>query len=157
MPLTQREAQRGHVLTLLASGKVTTAQAAEALGITRRQLRRLGSRLRAGGPTALAHGNRGRRAGRAVPDDLRGQITFAGCSRERNRSAQRDPRRGPLPQPSSSAQRNPAISFEATPARGGGPGPSVGLGTRPCGRDPGERPPGKVASARWAERLRGTN
>ncbi len=74
MPLTQREAQRGHVLTLLASGKVTTAQAAEALGITRRQLRRLGARLRAGGPTALAHGNRGRRIERAVPAGLRGQI-----------------------------------------------------------------------------------
>ncbi len=74
MPLTQREAQRGHVLTLLASGKVTSAQAAEALGITRRQVRRLGARLRAGGLTALAHGNRGRRAGHAVPDALRGHI-----------------------------------------------------------------------------------
>jgi transposase len=74
MSLTQREAQRGHVLTLLAGGKVTTAQAAEALGITRRQVRRLGARLRAGGLAALAHGNRGRRAGRAVSDALRGQI-----------------------------------------------------------------------------------
>ena len=32
MPLTPREAQRLHVLTLLESGKVTSKQAAEALG-----------------------------------------------------------------------------------------------------------------------------
>ena len=55
MPLTQREAQRVHVLTLLASGKVTTAQAAEALGITRRQLRRLGARR----PSRMAIGAAG--------------------------------------------------------------------------------------------------
>lgn len=74
MPLTQREAQRLHVLTLLANGKVTTAQAVEALGITPRQVRRLRAKLQAGGPTALAHGNRGRRAEHAVPDGLRGQL-----------------------------------------------------------------------------------
>lgn len=74
MSLTQQEAQRLHVLTLLESGKVAPTQAAEALGITQRQLRRLRATLRAGGPTALAHGNRGRQAEHAVPADLRAQI-----------------------------------------------------------------------------------
>ena len=61
MPLTPREMQRLHVLTLLESGKVTSTQAAEALGITRRQLGRLRVKLRAGGPTALREGTRGGR------------------------------------------------------------------------------------------------
>ncbi len=74
MPLSPRESQRLHVLTLLESGKVTTAQAMEALGVTERQLRRLRAKLRAGGPTALAHGNRGRRAAHALPEDLQAQI-----------------------------------------------------------------------------------
>jgi hypothetical protein len=50
------------------------AQATEALAIPARQLRRLRARLREGGPTALGHGNRGRRAAHAVPEDLRAQI-----------------------------------------------------------------------------------
>ncbi len=74
MPLTPREVQRLHVLTLLESGKVTSKQAAEALGITRRQLGRLRAKLRAGGPTALVHGNRGRQPTNAVPGATRDQV-----------------------------------------------------------------------------------
>src|SRR5574341_2128641 len=74
MPLSPRESHRLHVLTLLERGKVTLAQATEALAITDRQLRRLRARLREGGPTALGHANRGRRAAHAVPEDLRAQI-----------------------------------------------------------------------------------
>ncbi len=74
MPLTPREAQRLHVLTLLESGKVTSKQAAEALGITPRQLGRLRVKLRAGGPTALVHGNRGRPPTNAVPGATRDQV-----------------------------------------------------------------------------------
>src|SRR5574341_98446 len=74
MPLSPRESHRLHVLTLLESGKVTLAQATEALAITDRQLRRLRARLREGCPTALGHANRGRRAAHAVPEYLRAQI-----------------------------------------------------------------------------------
>jgi len=142
MPLTQREAQRGHVLALLASGKVTTAQAAEALGITRRQVRRLGARLRAGGPTTLAHGNRGRRAGHAVPDNLRGHILtlargkYAGFNdvhlteeAHRGRGAPREPgHRAPGPAgggpPLAAPPPLPAAPEPAPPAPAGrAPGP----------------------------------
>lgn len=64
MTLTLEESRRLHVLTLVESGKITPAQAAEALGLTERQLWRLRAKLRAGGPAALAHGNRGRRPAR---------------------------------------------------------------------------------------------
>lgn len=74
MPLSPRESQRLHVLTLLESGKTTTAQAATALGITVRQLWRLRARLRTGGPKALAHRNRGRARGHALPAGLRAQV-----------------------------------------------------------------------------------
>ncbi len=74
MPLSPRESQRLHVLTLLESGKTTTPHAVEALGISVRQLWRLRAKLRAGGPSALAHGNRRRRATHAVSDALRAQV-----------------------------------------------------------------------------------
>ena len=60
MTLTPAEGHRLHVLTLLESRRITTAQAAEALGITPRQVRRLRGKLRGGGPGALTHGNRDR-------------------------------------------------------------------------------------------------
>ena len=60
MTLTREESRRLHVLSLWERGKITTAQAVEALGRTERQLWRLRAKLRVGGPPALAHGNRGR-------------------------------------------------------------------------------------------------
>src|SRR5512143_3414322 len=60
MTLTPEEGRRLHVLTLLESTRITATQAAEALGLTVRQLRRLRGALRREGPAALIHGNRGR-------------------------------------------------------------------------------------------------
>lgn len=50
------------------------AQAAAALGLTARQVRRLRGRLRREGPGGLVHGNRGRPAPNQLPDPLRAQI-----------------------------------------------------------------------------------
>lgn len=74
MTLTQEEGRRLHVLTLLEGSQITTAQAAEALGLTTRQVRRLRAGLRCAGPAALIHGNRGHRSSRRLPDGLRTQL-----------------------------------------------------------------------------------
>lgn len=74
MALNPEEGRRLHVLSLLERGRITTAQAAEALGITPRQVRRLRRRLQQDGPEGLAHRSRGRRSARRLPDALRVQI-----------------------------------------------------------------------------------
>lgn len=74
MTLTPDEGHRLHVLTLLEGKRISLGQAAEALGVTPRQVRRLRVGLRRDGPTALIHGNRGRQAPHRLPEPLRTQI-----------------------------------------------------------------------------------
>jgi len=74
MILTPGEGQRLHVLTLLEGKRISLGQAAEALGLSPRQVRRLRVTLRREGPTALTHGNRGRRSPRRLPAALQTQI-----------------------------------------------------------------------------------
>ena len=74
MNLTPEEGQRLHVLTLLEGKRISVGQAAKALGVSPRQVRRLRVRLRREGPAALSHGNRGRPSGHRLPDPLRAQI-----------------------------------------------------------------------------------
>ena len=74
MTLTPEEGRRLHVLTLLEGKRISPGQAAEALGLTPRQVRRLRVGLRREGPAALIHGNRRRHATHRLPEDLRTQI-----------------------------------------------------------------------------------
>jgi transposase len=74
MTLTPEEGRKLHVLTLLEGRRISLGQAAEALGVTPRQVRRLRVGLRRDGPAALIHGNRGRHAPHRLPEDLRMQI-----------------------------------------------------------------------------------
>ncbi len=74
MNLTPEEGRRLHVLTLLEGKRISVGQAAKALGLSPRQVRRLRVRLRRDGPAALSHGNRGRRSGQRLPERLRAQI-----------------------------------------------------------------------------------
>jgi transposase len=74
MKLTPEEGRRLHVLTLLEGKRISVGQAAKALGLSPRQVRRLRVRLRRDGPAALIHGNRGRRSGQRLPERLRAQI-----------------------------------------------------------------------------------
>jgi transposase len=74
MILTPKAGRRLHVLTLLEGKRISLSQAAEALGVTPRQVRRLRGALRREGPTALSHGNRGRRSPRRLPAALQTQI-----------------------------------------------------------------------------------
>lgn len=74
MTLTPEEARRLHVLTLLEGKRISLGQAAKALSLTPRQVRRLRVGLRQEGPVALIHGNRGRRSVHRLPEDLQVQI-----------------------------------------------------------------------------------
>jgi hypothetical protein len=74
MTLTPEEGRRVHVLTLLEGKRIGVGQAAEALGLSPRQVRRLRVRLREAGPAALIHGNRGRRSDRRLPAALTTQV-----------------------------------------------------------------------------------
>ncbi len=74
MPLTPEEGRRLHVLNLLERGQITTAQAAEALELTPRQIRRLRGTLRQAGPAGLAHRSRERPAHNRLAAPLRAQV-----------------------------------------------------------------------------------
>src|SRR5579864_5372287 len=84
--LNQREHQRLHVLSRVHDGVLRAREAARLLGLSLRHLRRLLARWRQHGPTAVAHGNRGRRSPRRVAEPIRTRIvtlartTFAGVN-----------------------------------------------------------------------------
>ncbi len=72
--LTKKENRRAVVLATTGLGGRTNAQVAQALGLSIRQVQRLKKRLRAEGPTGLAHGSRGTTASHALPEDLAEQV-----------------------------------------------------------------------------------
>ncbi len=74
MELTPAEAHRLHVLTLLETRRITAQQAAETLGLSVRQVRRLRRTVRTVGPQGLPHGNRGRPSHNRCAEELRAQI-----------------------------------------------------------------------------------
>ena len=60
LTLSNKQLRRAEILTRLISGKLSTAEAAQLLGLTSRQVRRLRSRFSAEGVPSLVHGNTGR-------------------------------------------------------------------------------------------------
>lgn len=84
--LTHHEQQRLMVLSALDRGELLMADAAALLGRSVRQVRRLRQAYRTRGPTALAHGNRGRPSPRRVAESIRAQVvalaqtTYAGVN-----------------------------------------------------------------------------
>lgn len=74
MPLTPEEGRRLHVLNLLERGQITTAQAAEALELTPRQIRRVRATLRLAGPAGLTHRSRERPAHNRLAAPVRAQV-----------------------------------------------------------------------------------
>lgn len=55
--------------------KMTTKQAAEVLGLSRRQVQRLKKRVREKGPLGVLHGNRDRKPPHTFPPELKDQVT----------------------------------------------------------------------------------
>ena len=72
--LTKQEQQRAHVLSQLQEGQLTASAAARLMQMSVRHVRRLLAEVRAHGPAALAHGNRGRESQRRIAEDIRGRI-----------------------------------------------------------------------------------
>ena len=68
--LNQREQARLQVLNSVMEYQLPQIQAAELLGISERQLRRVLASYRRNGAAALAHGNRGRKPRNSVPEDV---------------------------------------------------------------------------------------
>lgn len=58
--LSEKQQRRAEILSRLASGALSTAEAAEYLGRTERQVRRLRERYRSLGLSSVVHGNQGR-------------------------------------------------------------------------------------------------
>ena len=68
--LNQREQARLQVLNSVMEYQLPRAHAAELLGISERQLRRVLAVYRRDGAAALVHGNRGRKPRNSVPEDV---------------------------------------------------------------------------------------
>jgi transposase len=86
--LNRAEQRRLLVLNHLESGALVSAEAAELLGLSIRQVRRLRAAYRERGAAALAHGNRGRRPAHALDAALAARVVtlatsiYAGFNRQ---------------------------------------------------------------------------
>jgi transposase len=72
--LSRKELHRPGLLKSACAGRITNRQAAEALGISVRQVRRLKRRFEAGGAPALCHRARGRPSPRRLSPALRDEV-----------------------------------------------------------------------------------
>jgi transposase len=72
--LTLNQVQRYETCQALLEGRLTTVEAARALGLSPRQVQRLKARLQADGPQALVHGNTARPPANKTPAKLKQQV-----------------------------------------------------------------------------------
>lgn len=72
--MSRKEAPRAGLVKAALAGRITNAQGAQALGVSRRQFRRLKARYREAGVRGLVHRLRGRPSPRAVDSALRDRI-----------------------------------------------------------------------------------
>ena len=72
--LSQKELSRTRILALVTDGHVSLPEAATAMGVSKRQARRLLRRFEKAGAAGLAHGNRGRRAPNRLAEETRQRI-----------------------------------------------------------------------------------
>lgn len=69
--LNRKESKRLYVMEQVLQGKLTIAQAAQLLGLSERQVKRLKGGMKVNGAAALAHKNRGRKPKHAVSGQVR--------------------------------------------------------------------------------------
>ncbi len=72
--MTEKERERLWVLRARAAGKLRTKEAAERLGVSERQVKRLLRALRSRGDAAAVHRLKGRRSNRALSAKVRGKV-----------------------------------------------------------------------------------
>jgi transposase len=74
LTLSGKELKRAQVLTRVLAGEWTECEAAEVLGLSVRQVRRLQAAYAEEGVQALVHGNRGRTPAHTLPASVRAQV-----------------------------------------------------------------------------------
>lgn len=72
--MSVEESRRVYVVDRIEAGELTIAEAAAALGVSRRQMKRLRKKVREGGPGAIVHGNVGRAPWHKTPAAVRDRI-----------------------------------------------------------------------------------
>lgn len=72
--LSRKELKRASVLECVLAGSMSPSDAAESLGISNRQVRRLKARYMAEGAPGLIHGNRGRKPKHALPEEKKEEV-----------------------------------------------------------------------------------
>ena len=72
--LSRKELHRPGLIKAACAGRITNRQAADALGLSPRQVRRLKRRFEAGGAEALRHRSRGRPSPRRLPEAVRDEV-----------------------------------------------------------------------------------
>ena len=72
--LNSKEQRRSQILGWLVAGQLSTREAQEVLGVSRRQLQRLKRTMLIDGAGALAHGNRGRPSAQRLAGEVRARI-----------------------------------------------------------------------------------
>lgn len=71
LTLTEDEQTRSHLMNLVLEGRVTVMEAANAMGLSERHSWRILKAYRERGASSLAHGNRGRRSPKVIPEELK--------------------------------------------------------------------------------------
>ena len=72
--MSEKEVRRAGVLARVKEGKLKVVSAAEILGLSYRQTKRLWRRFRRRGAVGLVHGNAGRRSNQAKPKEYRQRV-----------------------------------------------------------------------------------
>lgn len=86
--LNMKEANRLRAIQDTLSGRRTIADAAQVLGLSERQVKRLKKGVQNQGPGFLAHGNRGRKPANAIPTDVRRLVVEMATGDYRDTSCQ---------------------------------------------------------------------
>jgi transposase len=74
MKMSKREWKRVDALERIGAGKFTGGEAAEVLGVSTRQVRRLRRAVERGGAAGVLHGNRGREPSNRISEEVREQV-----------------------------------------------------------------------------------
>lgn len=73
--MSRKEAPREGLVRAALKGRVTNREAADALGLSLRQFRRVRARYRVAGVEGIVHGNRGRPSRQRLPEEIAARIT----------------------------------------------------------------------------------
>lgn len=86
--MNRKEARRVYVMEQVKDGKMTVRQAAECLGLSERQVKRLKKGMKEKGVATLAHGNRGRTPKHAIHKDTRDLVASLAAGLYKGASAE---------------------------------------------------------------------